>query len=91
MYSSEEVTAATLSYFEGDELATNVFMTKYALKGKNGEFLEKTPDDMHRRLAGEFARMEAQKGEGQRLRGQEAFGDWQRAEEEFHLRQARAQ
>jgi ribonucleoside-diphosphate reductase alpha chain len=48
----------TLEYFNGDELATNVFMTKYALKNKKGELVEKTPDDMHKRLAKEFARIE---------------------------------
>jgi len=48
----------TLEYFKGDELATNVFLTKYALKNKENEFVEKSPDDMHRRLAKEFARME---------------------------------
>lgn len=59
IYSKEEVEKATLEYFDGDELATNVWITKYALKNNKGEFLEKTPDDMHRRLAKEFARIEA--------------------------------
>ena len=36
MYSEEEVRAQTLKYFDGDELATNVFMTKYCLKDKKG-------------------------------------------------------
>jgi ribonucleoside-diphosphate reductase alpha chain len=58
MYSQEQVKEATLEYFDGDELATNVFMTKYCLRDKKGSFMEKTPDDMHRRLAKEFARME---------------------------------
>jgi ribonucleoside-diphosphate reductase alpha chain len=48
----------TLEYFNGDELATNVFTTKYILKNKKGEFVEKTPNDMHVRLAKEFARIE---------------------------------
>lgn len=48
-----------VEYFEGDELAANVFLTKYALQGDNGDFLEPTPSDMHRRLAREFARIEA--------------------------------
>lgn len=39
-------------YFEGDDLATEVFLNKYSLNGKE------TPDDMHRRLAKEFARIE---------------------------------
>jgi ribonucleoside-diphosphate reductase alpha chain len=58
MYSQEQVKEATLEYFNGDELATNVFMTKYCLKDKKGAFMEKTPDDMHKRIAKEFARME---------------------------------
>tara|TARA_Y100000593_G_scaffold12569_2_gene23149 strand:+ start:9746 stop:12154 length:2409 start_codon:yes stop_codon:yes gene_type:complete len=56
------VNEATLEYFNGDELATNVFVTKYCLKDKNGDFLEKTPADMHKRLAAEFARIEKQFG-----------------------------
>jgi ribonucleoside-diphosphate reductase alpha chain len=56
--SEEEVEAATLEYFNQDRLATNVWMTKYAIKNNKGEFVEKTPDDMHNRLADEFARME---------------------------------
>ena len=60
MYSEEQVKKATLQYFSGDELATNVFMTKYCLRDKKGNFMEKTPDEMHQRIAKEFARMEAQ-------------------------------
>ena len=58
MYDQEQVKEATLEYFNGDELATNVFMTKYCLRDKKGSFVEKTPADMHKRLAREFARME---------------------------------
>ncbi len=58
MFEEAEVRSATLEYFGGDELATNVFMTKYCLRDKKGNFMECTPDDMHRRLAKEFARME---------------------------------
>ena len=57
-YSREEAYKATLEYFNGDELATNVFLGKYALKN-NGEIYEETPDHMHKRLAKEFARIEA--------------------------------
>jgi len=49
----------TLKYFDHDELATNVWITKYALKNKSGQLLEKTPADMHKRLASEFARIES--------------------------------
>ena len=45
-----EVREATLEYFNGDELATNVFMTKYCLRDKKGNFVEKTPDDMHQAI-----------------------------------------
>ena len=48
----------SLEYFKGDELSANVFVTKYALTDKKGNILEATPDDMHRRLASEFARIE---------------------------------
>ena len=58
MYTREEVYEATLKYFEGDELASNVWIDKYCLKN-DGKFYELTPDDMHRRLAKEFARIEA--------------------------------
>lgn len=58
-YTKEEVESATEEYFQGDKLASNVFITKYAMKNKSGDFVEKTPEDMHRRLAKEFARIEA--------------------------------
>ena len=58
MVKRKNVEKATLDYFGGDDLATNVWITKYALKNKKGDLLEKTPDDMHNRLAKEFARIE---------------------------------
>ena len=58
MFEESTVREACLEYFSGDELATNVFMTKYCLRDKKGNFMEKSPDDMHRRIAKEFARME---------------------------------
>lgn len=45
-------------YFDGDKLAAEVFLGKYALTTPSGDILEATPDDMHRRLAKEFARIE---------------------------------
>lgn len=48
-----------LEYFNEDELAAKVWLEKYALKSKNGSLLEKTPDEMHKRLAEQFARIEA--------------------------------
>ena len=62
MYSESEVRAATLEYFNGDELATNVFITKYCLRDNEGNFVEKTPQDMHNRMAAEFARVEEKHG-----------------------------
>ncbi len=47
-----------LEYFNQDELAAKVWLEKYALKSDDGEFLEKTPDQMHDRLAREFWRIE---------------------------------
>ena len=57
MYKRNEVEKATLEYFKGDSLAANVWIDKYALRGDGG-YLELTPDDMHKRLAKEFARIE---------------------------------
>lgn len=54
----DEIRKATIDYFGGDELAANVWIDKYALRdGKN--IYELTPDDMHHRIASEFARIEA--------------------------------
>lgn len=61
MYNYNEVYNATLAYFGGDELATQVWVSKYALKNNNDQYMELTPDDMHRRMAKEFARIEAEK------------------------------
>lgn len=58
-YSQEEALKETTKYFNGDSLAADVWVKKYALRNESGELLEKTPDDMHRRLAKEFARIEA--------------------------------
>jgi len=60
-YSKEIVESETLKYFDGDELAAKVFIDKYALRDKDGVYYEKTPDDMHHRLAKEFARIEKNK------------------------------
>ncbi len=54
----EDAYQSCIEYFRGDELASTVFVTKYALCDKDGEYHESTPDDMHRRLAKEFARIE---------------------------------
>lgn len=51
----------TLIYFHNDELATKVWLDKYALRDNELNLLEETPTDMHWRLAKEFARIEQQK------------------------------
>ena len=58
-YPYEQVLEAAVAYFNGDELAGTTWMNKYAMKNKEGEFVEQTPDDMHRRMAKEFGRIEA--------------------------------
>lgn len=57
-YSPEEAFQETLKYFKGDDLAARVWVNKYALKDSFGNIFEKTPDDMHRRLAAEIYRIE---------------------------------
>ncbi|MDP4223734.1 MAG: adenosylcobalamin-dependent ribonucleoside-diphosphate reductase [Bacteroidota bacterium] len=57
-YSHDEAVEASIAYFNGDELAARVWANKYALKDSFGNLYEKTPDDMHRRLAREIRRVE---------------------------------
>ena len=58
-YSYDEAYNASLDYFGGDELAARVWVSKYALKDSFGNIYEKTPDDMHMRLASEISRIES--------------------------------
>ena len=57
-YTYQQAYEASLKYFDGDELAARVWATKYALKDSFGHLYELTPDDMHRRIAREIARIE---------------------------------
>ena len=57
-FSYEEAEEASIEYFKGDELAAKVWTNKYALKDSFGNLYEKSPDDMHRRLAREIHRIE---------------------------------
>ena len=57
-YTFDEAFKASLNYFTGDELAAKVWVNKYALKDALGNIYEKSPVDMHHRLAGEIARIE---------------------------------
>ena len=58
IYTFDEAFKASKDYFTGDELAAKVWVNKYALKDAYGNIYEKTPTDMHRRLASEVARVE---------------------------------
>ena len=57
-YSYDEVLKKSIAYFQGDELAASTWMNKYAMKDKKNNFLECTPDEMHWRMAKQFARKE---------------------------------
>ena len=57
-FSPDEAFVASVKYFNGDELAARVWVNKYALKDSYGNIFELTPDDLHRRLASEIARIE---------------------------------
>src|SRR5512133_774441 len=57
-YTCDEAIKATREYFGGDDLAAKVWASKYALKDSFGNLYEKSPDDMHRRLASEIHRIE---------------------------------
>jgi len=57
-YTYDETHAASLEHFHGDGLAADVFTGKYALQDLKGVLYEKSPDDMHNRLAREFHRIE---------------------------------
>ncbi|MDY2828724.1 MAG: adenosylcobalamin-dependent ribonucleoside-diphosphate reductase [Sodaliphilus sp.] len=57
-YTYDEAYNASLKYFDGDQLAARVWASKYALKDSFGNLYEKTPDDMHHRIAKEIERIE---------------------------------
>ncbi len=57
-YNYAEAYEASLKYFDGDELAARVWVSKYALKDSFGNIFEKTPADMHKRIADEIVRIE---------------------------------
>ncbi|WBL26851.1 adenosylcobalamin-dependent ribonucleoside-diphosphate reductase [Zunongwangia sp. HGR-M22] len=57
-YTQDEAFKASLEYFKGDDLAARVWVNKYALKDSDGNIYELTPNDMHRRIAKEIARVE---------------------------------
>ena len=57
-FSYEEASEASLKYFDGDELAARVWVNKYAMKDSFGNIYERSPEDMHWRIANEIARIE---------------------------------
>jgi ribonucleoside-diphosphate reductase alpha chain len=57
-YTYDEAFAASLAYFGGDELAARVWLNKYAMKDSFGNIYEKSPEQMHWRIANEIARIE---------------------------------
>ena len=57
-FTYNDVLKACLNYFNNDELAATTWINKYCLKDKRGRYLEKSPDDMHQRMAKEFGRIE---------------------------------
>lgn len=59
VYPNHEVLKEAQDYFKGDDLAAQVWLNKYALKDSEGNIYEKSPEDMHRRIASEIARIEA--------------------------------
>ncbi|MCF0256322.1 MAG: adenosylcobalamin-dependent ribonucleoside-diphosphate reductase [Bacteroides heparinolyticus] len=59
IYSYDEAYKESLRYFQGDELAARVWVNKYAVKDSFGNIYEKSPEDMHWRMANEVARIEA--------------------------------
>jgi len=59
-YTYDEAFAASLAYFGGDELAARVWVNKYAMKDSFGHIYEKSPEQMHWRIANEIARIEQQ-------------------------------
>lgn len=60
-YTHKRALKESIDYFDGNELAANVFVDKYALRDGDKKLVELTPTDMHNRIAGELARVELQK------------------------------
>ncbi|PWI31262.1 adenosylcobalamin-dependent ribonucleoside-diphosphate reductase [Flavobacteriaceae bacterium LYZ1037] len=58
-YSQDDAFQASVKYFKGDDLAARVWINKYALKDSKGNLYELTPNDMHKRIAKEIARVES--------------------------------
>ena len=75
IFTYKEVLKSALEYFNGDELAATTWINKYAIKNKEGEYFESTPNDMHKRMATEFARIEKKYlGQEISIEGLSAYG-----------------
>jgi len=61
IFSYEQAMESCLEYFNNNDLAAKIFLDKYALRNLEGKLIEETPNDTHRRLAKEFARIEKDK------------------------------
>ena len=75
----DEALKNALKYFNGDDLAASVFISKYAISDEENNYLESTPDEMHYRMAKEFARIEEKMGGNTKLSEDEIyklFNDW---------------
>ena len=57
-YPYAEAVEGAKEYFGGDDLAATVWVSKYALKDSFGKIYEKSPEQMHWRIANEIARVE---------------------------------
>ena len=71
IYKEEEAKQSSIAYFGGDDLAVKLWVNKYALKDSAGNLYEKSPEQMHWRLANEVARIESRYENG--LSAQELF------------------
>src|ERR1035437_7348610 len=65
----QEILEKCTAYFHGDDLAASTWINKYAMKDKEGNILEHTPEDMHLRMAKEFARKENEYQQASKLNG----------------------
>lgn len=73
-YTYNQVLKKALKYFDGDELAATTWMKKYAVKNSDGEFEETSPEDMHHRMAKEFAKVEKAFGNDQTFEQLSTYG-----------------
>ncbi len=83
VYDKDTVFKKCVAYFDGDELAASTWMNKYAMKNLKGEFVEISPDDMHKRMAKEFARIEKSSKTKSELNGSFKFLSTYGQEREF--------